>query len=151
MKWEDPEIRSGIIPKHLPGIRRWKLTPPGRWKQVDEHEVFSKITHITIQCLVNWLLLNEMMLWSAEWRAEDTGVSEQFDPGRLYQVWPVAISAQKKRREEEMPGKIFRRRFWAGKMTWRFYIECCVYKNFVTTLVLVFMMSILVDNFTLKL
>ena len=37
-----------------------------------------------------------MVLWSAEWRAEDTGVSEQFDPGRLYQVWPVAISAQKK-------------------------------------------------------
>jgi len=53
--------------------------------------------------------------------------------------------------EEDIPEKIPKSGFRVEKMTSEFYIICCVYKILMTTLVLVFVMSILVDNFPLEL
>ena len=146
---EPVEIKQDITSKKRPvALYFLPMMRVAEWRKKIS---LSKITSITVMCLVNEQSLNEMASEWAGGRMGESWLSDRNGPCRLFGVWSGAISAPKKRREEEIPEKIFSGRFLAWKMTLEFYIECCVYKNYMTTLVLVFMMSILVDNFTLKL
>ena len=66
----------------------------------------SKITYATIMRLVNRQLLNEGVAGWVGFGADEISLSNPVDPRQPFGVWSGQNQAPKKRREEEIPGKI---------------------------------------------